>query len=486
MLAHHYLTALELDRAAGAETEGLTRRARLRLREAGDRAYSLAAYPAAKRFYKAALELWPSDDPELAEVLFRHARSQHMIEPLDSLDLIVEARDALLAAGERAAAAEAEVLAGEIFWLRGQRDTAFEKLHAAEALAAGAPTSYSTAYVAANISRFATLAGESDEAIRQARKALAMAEEIGNDALRSHALNNIGIARITLGDFGGLDDLEECVRIAVEANSPESVRAYGNLGSVLLDLGQIDRSFATTKEGLKLAPALRLGRLAGLARVRAHLGDVLRRPLGRGDQRSRPICGGFRRDRVLDGDPVQVASGSHPPESRRPRGAEEDAARALERARLAKDPQVLWPALAIGARVFAATDVRHADSLAGEFLSRWESQGLSVTGGSSEWMTDLPPALAALGREEEFLDFVARIARTTPWLTAAKLVAQRDYAEAAAAYSRDRRPAVGGDDAPSGRGPTRRAGEAGRSRRRAAPGAAILARCGCHPIRAGG
>ena len=216
MLAHHYLTALELDRAAGAETEGLTRRARLRLREAGDRAFSLAAYPAAKRFYKAALELWPSEDPELAEVLFRHARSQHLIEPLDSLDLIVEARDALLAAGERAAAAEAEVLACEIFWLRGQRDTAFEKLHAAEALAEGAPTSYSTAYVAANLSRFATLAGESDEAIRQARKAMEMAEEIGNDALRAHALNNIGIARITLGDFGGLDDLEECVRIAVE------------------------------------------------------------------------------------------------------------------------------------------------------------------------------------------------------------------------------------------------------------------------------
>ena len=248
MLAHHYLTALELDRAAGAETEGLTRRARLRLREAGDRAFSLAAYPAAKRFYKAALELWPRDDPDLADVMFRHARSQHLIEPLDSLDLIVEARDALLAAGERAAAAEAEVLACEIFWLRGQRDTAFEKLRAAEALAEGAPTSYSTAYVAANLSRFETLAGESDEAIRQAREAIAMAEEIGNDALRAHALNNIGIARITLGDFGGLDDLEECVRIAVESNSPESVRAYGNLGSVLLDLGQIERSFATTKE----------------------------------------------------------------------------------------------------------------------------------------------------------------------------------------------------------------------------------------------
>ena len=108
-----------------------------------------------------------------------------------------------------------------------------------------------------------------------------MAEEIGNDALRSHALNNIGIARLTLGDFGGLDDLEECVRIAVEAISPESVRAYGNLGSVLLDLGQIARSLATTKEGLKLAQRFGLGDWFGLARVRAHLGDVLRGSLAR-------------------------------------------------------------------------------------------------------------------------------------------------------------------------------------------------------------
>ena len=234
--------------------------------------------------------------------MFRHARSQHLIEPLDSLDLIVEARDALLAAGERAAAAEAEVLACEIFWLRGQRDTAFEKLHAAEALAEGAPTSYSTAYVAANLSRFATLAGESDEAIRQARKALEMAEEIGNDALRSHALNNIGIARLTLGDFGGLDDLEECVRIAVRPIL-QSVRAYGNLGSVLLDLGQIARSFATTKEGLELAQ--RFGLWDWLGWLESELiWETYRGPLGRSDHGSRPICRGFRRDPVSDGDPV--------------------------------------------------------------------------------------------------------------------------------------------------------------------------------------
>ena len=71
MLAHHYLTARELDRAAGVETEELTTRARLRLGEAGDRAEALSAFQAAKRFYGAALELWPDDDDARPDLLLR-------------------------------------------------------------------------------------------------------------------------------------------------------------------------------------------------------------------------------------------------------------------------------------------------------------------------------------------------------------------------------------------------------------------------------
>ena len=47
MLAHHYLTALELARAAGNETPELVERARVALRDAGDRAASLNAFAAA-------------------------------------------------------------------------------------------------------------------------------------------------------------------------------------------------------------------------------------------------------------------------------------------------------------------------------------------------------------------------------------------------------------------------------------------------------
>ena len=47
MLAHHYVTALELTRAAGGDPSALERPARLALREAGNRAYALSALDAA-------------------------------------------------------------------------------------------------------------------------------------------------------------------------------------------------------------------------------------------------------------------------------------------------------------------------------------------------------------------------------------------------------------------------------------------------------
>src|SRR5207244_2360865 len=62
MLASHYSRALEYARAAGVDDAELEERGRLALRDAGDRAASLSAWPAAARFYTEALDLWPEDD----------------------------------------------------------------------------------------------------------------------------------------------------------------------------------------------------------------------------------------------------------------------------------------------------------------------------------------------------------------------------------------------------------------------------------------
>jgi hypothetical protein len=91
MLAHHYLHALELAEVAGHDTASLGESARYALRDAGDRASALYAVDAAERLYDAALRLWPEDDPERAQVLFRRVAPIRSIEAGDP-ERLTEAR----------------------------------------------------------------------------------------------------------------------------------------------------------------------------------------------------------------------------------------------------------------------------------------------------------------------------------------------------------------------------------------------------------
>ena len=71
MLAHHYLSALDLARAAHRDTPDLAARARTALQQAGDRAFALNAFAAAAGYYRAALALWPQDAREQRAGLLR-------------------------------------------------------------------------------------------------------------------------------------------------------------------------------------------------------------------------------------------------------------------------------------------------------------------------------------------------------------------------------------------------------------------------------
>ena len=75
MVAHHYLSALDLDRRSGREDPELAARARTALVEAGDRSFSLNAFPAAARFYEQALALTPEADAERPRILLGYGRA---------------------------------------------------------------------------------------------------------------------------------------------------------------------------------------------------------------------------------------------------------------------------------------------------------------------------------------------------------------------------------------------------------------------------
>ena len=77
----------------------------------------------------------------------------------------------------------------------------------------------------------------------------------------------LGVARAETGDLGGVEDLERSIVIAQAAGSPESVRAFLNLGSILARLGDLPRAFALHEEGHQAAE--RFGDLGGIRWLQA-------------------------------------------------------------------------------------------------------------------------------------------------------------------------------------------------------------------------
>src|SRR5262249_54415715 len=194
MVAHHWRSALELTRAAGRDDVRLEERTRFAFREAGDRAFALNSHSVAASYYEQALEIWPVSDPERPMLLFQRARALTISLDDRRVAALEEARDALVAARDRAGAAEAEACFAQVAWYQGHDADKLAHLAAAEELVAGAVRSPSTTRVLAFSARYRMLAGDYEGGLALAREASALAEELRLDELHVHALITIGTA----------------------------------------------------------------------------------------------------------------------------------------------------------------------------------------------------------------------------------------------------------------------------------------------------
>ncbi|TML24071.1 MAG: hypothetical protein E6G28_01610 [Actinobacteria bacterium] len=240
LLAFHWSSALELTHAAGQDTADLTTPMRLALRAAGDRAFAVNAYPAAAAYYQDALASWPEDDEERPQLLYRHADALYVAADEHALDALEEARDALLAADDRETAAEAEISVSRVWWHRGRSDEASAHQTRAAELA-GSAVSPATARVIANVARTSSIGGDAEEGLRLATDALAMAETLGLDELRAHALATIGVSKGYLGDPSGVKELELALELALAAHSPQASTIANNLGVAAFEVGDMGR-----------------------------------------------------------------------------------------------------------------------------------------------------------------------------------------------------------------------------------------------------
>src|SRR5262249_57488709 len=126
------------------------------LSEAGRRALTLNTFTSAARFFDAAVELTPEDDPAWPVLVLEHAEAAVYVD-VSSDGRLIRARDALRA-GNVDHAARAEVVLGEYRWLRGDHSGSSEHFTIAEELADRMTDENAKLGVLADLARFAMLA----------------------------------------------------------------------------------------------------------------------------------------------------------------------------------------------------------------------------------------------------------------------------------------------------------------------------------------
>jgi DNA-binding SARP family transcriptional activator/tetratricopeptide (TPR) repeat protein len=428
LLAHHYVQALELARAAGGAAANLERLARLSLRDAGDRAASLGALPAATRFYRQALELWPEEDPDRARLLLRLGRALLFSEVGGEQELLLAA-DSLVATGDRPGEAVALLLT--LYHNEGRGQLAREHLDRALDLVADLPPSREKAEVLSEVCRSRMMMEENDEALQVAREALAVCEELGLEDTKAAVLISAGPARFDADPEAAFADLERGIAIAQRVNSHDAARGYGNLAHLLLSVGDLAGAYRAWRSGSEIGERFglrwythwfRTERLAETYYTGGDWDELLE--LAAEYARERTIMAGRAHDLSSR---VRLARGDVA-------GAVAETERMLEFARETQEPQVIWPALVIAAFARLTAGERAGSSiLVDELMEReaWNHVMLNLHAAPL-----LGSVLSALARGDELARRAAGLNRQTPWLEGAVASATGDFARAADVYER--------------------------------------------------
>ena len=429
LVANHYVAARELG-AAGAE---LDERAARALRAAGDRAFALNGFTRAAELYRSALELAGPEDPDRPEVLFRLGRSESHATG-GGKRILLEAADGFEAAGERESAAEALTLAALGGYIAGDDEGIDELLERAARLVEGSSASRAKAAVLSNQARQAYLIGRYGASLEAGEQALAMAESLGLDDIRSEALLYVGGSRWEEGDPAGLDLMRESFTLATSINDPVlAARACNNLAIILRFEGRLAESLEMMDGGRRLAE-----RFGMTASVRfAEGGRVFRLfELGRWSETldsADAFLGPDENDLAKPNvSSVFMARAMIRLSRDEISGALADSERMLETALMYDTPLSVIPGMSTRAFILVSVgqldEAREMNDRVREYRTRVDRFSMGA-GAWAIW------SWQQLGTFDETLAAMGA-GRRTPWLEAAEAVAAEGWATAAEVYGR--------------------------------------------------
>ncbi len=262
LLAHHLREALTLARAAGVETAALADRARRYLVLAGERASGIDIRRA-KALFEQALELTPAGHPDRGRVLADFVEfAEPALSANELIAMLDEALDELRAADDEVGVGNALLLLSTQVWFAAGTTRAAQLLADALELLERNQPGPELAHAYTTAAGRAAIAGNSQAALELAAKGMQLADELGLGHHAARALQFRGIARCDLGDFGGLDDLKEAVRIAVDhAWTRAAGVGFSNYGSWVWLMSGAGEALPVYREGVEFSQRRGAGRV---------------------------------------------------------------------------------------------------------------------------------------------------------------------------------------------------------------------------------
>ena len=228
LVAHHYTEALELARAAGADSTALEGPARAALSAAGDRARSLGAYHDATALYRRALALKPDDAERRALLGAVVGTASASLDP-EAAGWADDALAACEAASDYSGAADAETALSMIAWYAGDGDSATTHGERSVAFAERSGSDESLARALGERARHLMLAGRNEESIVVGERAIRLAEATGLEEVAVNSLVTVGTARGNIGADGAIEILDGALERARAINAPVPIyRALNN------------------------------------------------------------------------------------------------------------------------------------------------------------------------------------------------------------------------------------------------------------------
>jgi DNA-binding CsgD family transcriptional regulator len=236
---------------------------------AADEAEHAFAWAAALAQYRRAIAGWElvTDANAIAEfdrieLLSRAASAAHLGGSGNLATSLL--REAIAEADRRSDAARGSLLRGQLglnLWFDGYPTEARTTYREALAMVPPDPPTVERAWILARLAQVLMLEGSDRESRGVAEEAIAMAREVRDRRIETHALNTLACDLADLGRCAlGAETMERALAIAVEVGDPRDIgRAYINATEVLAICGRDARALELAHEGMARVTAMGIG-----------------------------------------------------------------------------------------------------------------------------------------------------------------------------------------------------------------------------------